>query len=221
MENEREEHDVSTNSEREDTSVGGDDQDVIMTKEKQEEIAEGESKAVFWLRVLVLCVLVISTVSVVLGVYFYMSGAEEDEFETKFNSDAHKVVKALGNTLDQTLGATDAFIVKTVTYARYSNSEWPFVTMPAFSIQATKLLRLSKAFQFSMSHIVTQDQRDEWQQYANDTHGWIDESLEIQANDEDWHGTNVREYDTSYSIHGFAGPIEDPWPLGNNTYIPS
>jgi class 3 adenylate cyclase len=221
MENKGDEHDVSVNSDREDTSVGIDDQDVVMTKEKQEEIAESESKAVFWLRVVVLCVLVASTLSVVLGVYFYMSDAEEEEFENKFNSDAHKVVKAIGSTLDQTLGATDAFIVKMVTYARYSNSDWPFVTLPAFSIQATKLLRLSKAFQFSVSHIVTPDKRDDWQRYANDTHGWIDESLEIQANDEDWHGTNMQAYFTSYSIVGLAGPVEDPSPYAKNTYIPS
>jgi class 3 adenylate cyclase len=213
--------DVSVNSDSEDMSVGVDDQDVIPTKEKQEEIAEGESKAVVWLRVLVLCVLVISTLSVVLGVYFYMSGAEEEDFENKFNSDADKVVKAIGKTLDQTLGATDAFIVKMVAYARYSNSDWPFVTLPAFSIQATKLLRLSKAFQFSMSHIVAQDERDDWQRYANATHGWIDESFEIQANDEDWHGSLARDYVTSYDINGFAGSIQDPSPHGNNTYMPS
>lgn len=83
MEVQTKEHgvDVSVNSDSEYMSVGVDDQDVITTKEKKEEIAEGESKAVVWLRVLVLCVLVVSTVSVVLGVYFYMSGAEEEEFE--------------------------------------------------------------------------------------------------------------------------------------------
>jgi hypothetical protein len=173
--------DASCHSESEDSKAA------TMTPEEIEEIGKGESKAVFWSRIAVLAVLVAATVGVALSVFFYMSGSETDQFETQFNSDALKVQEAVGKSLDSTLGATDAFVVKLVAYARYSNcSTWPFVTMPDFGIHATKLLRLSKALTVGVSHVVEPDERDEWQKYASKNDGWIDESIDIQANDEDY-----------------------------------
>jgi hypothetical protein len=49
-------------------------------------------------------------------------------------SDSLKVFDAVG-TLDLTLGAVDNFIVKAVSYAKYSNSTWPFVTIPDFAVK--------------------------------------------------------------------------------------
>jgi class 3 adenylate cyclase len=190
------------------------------TQELQEEIAKGENKAVFWLRVIVLLVLLTSTIGVAVAVYFYMTDAETDEFETQFNSDAAKVLEEVGKSLDNTLGATDAFVVNMIAYARYSGSEWPLVTMPDFSIQATKLLRLSKAVHMSIYHVVEPDKQAAWQEYANKTHGWIKESVAVQEKDEDWHGPIVYDYNTSYEIFGFAGPLQEP-AAGKKNYLPS
>jgi hypothetical protein len=206
--------DASCHSESEES------QEVVMATEEIEEIGKGESKAVFWSRIAVLAVLVASAVGVALVVFFYLSGSETDEFETQFNSDALKVQEAVGKSLDSTLGATDAFVVKLVAHARYSNSTWPFVTLPDFGIQATKLLRLSKAMNMGINMIVKPDERDTWQKYASENHGWIDESVEIQSNDEDWYGPIVREYNTSYDIYGFAGPVQEPGPYMDN-YLPN
>lgn len=191
-----------------------------ITQEQKEEIATGENKAVFWSRVVVLLVLLASAIGVAVAVYCYMSKSETDEFETQFNSDAAKVLEEVGKSLDNTLGATDAFIVKMIAYARNSDSQWPFVTMPAFSIHATKLLRISKAFHMGISHIVKPEQRAAWQEYANNTNGWIQDSLDVQERDEDWHGPIQRNYPRSYEIFGFVGPLQEPTPYLNN-YIPS
>jgi predicted membrane-bound mannosyltransferase len=62
------------------TSVG-----VVREPTKREtddvQIGNAENNLVFWLRMIVLAVLVLSTVSVELVVFFYTSDAEEDEFE--------------------------------------------------------------------------------------------------------------------------------------------
>jgi hypothetical protein len=104
------------------------------------QIANAENNLVFWIRMIILAALVASTVSVACVVYFYTSDSEEEAFEKQFTSDSLKVFEAIGTSLDLTLGAADAFIVKVVSHARFSNSTWPFVTIPDFAVQAAKLL---------------------------------------------------------------------------------
>jgi hypothetical protein len=41
-----------------------------------------------------------------------MAGAENDEFEKQYHSDASKVLEAIGKSLDDPLGATDASSLK-------------------------------------------------------------------------------------------------------------
>ena len=76
------------------------------------QIANAENNLVFWIRMIVLAVLVVSTISVALVVFFYTSDSEQFDFEEQFISDSQKVFEAVGTSLDLTLGAADAFIVK-------------------------------------------------------------------------------------------------------------
>jgi hypothetical protein len=108
--------------------------------------------------------------------------------------------------LEGSLGATDAFIFQLVAYSRYSDSAWPFVTMPSFAIHATKLLKLSKAFHFSLNIFVKPEERDDWESYANRSDGWIEESFEIQAGSSDWKGPISTDFATSYKIFDYSQP---------------
>jgi hypothetical protein len=126
----------------------------------------------------------------------------------------------IGTTFEQTLGSTDAFITQLVAYARYSHSPWPFVTMPSFAIHATKLLKLSKAFYFSVYPFVEPWERDEWQSYANASDDWIYESLDIQAKDEDWWGEPETSFGTSYEIYSGNEAQTAPYDYMNN-YLPT
>jgi hypothetical protein len=196
-----------------------------LTPQLREVIDKGESRTAFCLRSLAFLVLIVSAIATSLAVFFYITSTEKDEFETQYNSDAKKVLESVGKALDDTLGATDAFIVKMIAYADDSNSTWPFVTMSHFAVQATKLLKLSKAIRINMSHIVQPEQRAEWQKYASNNDGWIDESIDIQEKNEDWKHSVDREYNTSYELVGFApdfsvGPIRNATPY-MNTYMPS
>ncbi len=56
------------------------------------QIAGAENNLVFWIRMIVLAVLVVSTVSVVLAVCFCTSDSEEDDFEKGFISYSLKVL---------------------------------------------------------------------------------------------------------------------------------
>ena len=63
-------------------------------KEAREVIAKQESRFVFVFRVLVMLVLVISAICVSLGVHSYATTQEVQAFETKFNSDATKILES-------------------------------------------------------------------------------------------------------------------------------
>ena len=75
-------------------------------------------------------------------VHQYIQEQEQSAFEHQFHSDAQKILDSFGKSLDDTLGATYAFITKLTSYARSTNQSWPFVTMPYFYIHAAKLAKL-------------------------------------------------------------------------------
>ncbi len=72
----------------------------------------------------------VSTVGVAVTVYRYVSTAEHTSFEGHFQDDSDKVLEAIGSTLELTLGSVDNFLVGMVSFARYTNATWPFVTVP-------------------------------------------------------------------------------------------
>lgn len=190
-------------------------------KEKAEAIAKTEGKLVFGFKMLAFSVLILSAVAVCTWVYLYTTGKEEEAFDARYHNDATKVVESIGTTFKQTLGSTDAFITQLVAYARYSNSSWPFVTMPAFGIHATKLLKLSRAFYFSVYPFVKPGQVDQWLDYTNKTNGWIHESLDIQAKDEDWWGPTETSFGHRHEIFGKGGQgVNEPFDYMNN-FLPS
>jgi hypothetical protein len=187
------------------TSVATGKEDQHRTPEEQEEIAQSETKAVFWLRMMVLLVLILSAVAVSLSVYFYTSESEQNEFETQFNSDSVKVLEAVGNTLDTTLGAADAFVLRVVAYGRYSNSTWPYVTLPNHAVQAAKLLSLTKGFFMSQSHLVSEEQRAVWEPYSNANDAWVSEAVDVEKQDERFNGLLDTPINTSPVLYDQGG----------------
>jgi hypothetical protein len=211
---------ASSSAGSEGESVGTDKEEYTKTTEEQEEIAKSETTAVFWLRLAVLLVMTLSAVAVALSVYFYTSGSEQDEFETQFTSDSIKVLESVGLTLDTTFGAADAFVLKLVAYARYSNSSWPYVTLPAHAVQAAKLLSLSKAFYVSQSHLVSEEQRALWEPYSVANNAWVYEAIEVEKKAARFDGlldgpilTSPNLYDSSGIRPQGLGPYLPTWQI--------
>jgi hypothetical protein len=93
-------------------------------------IAKRETAVVNWFRLALSVVLAASIAGVGYGVFTYINASEQQEFEEQFHADAYKVFESIGKSLDVTIGAVDALVVSMVSFARYSNSSWPFVTLP-------------------------------------------------------------------------------------------
>ena len=195
-----------------------------LSKEEQEVIAKQESRAIFWLRVLVVLVLVASTVGVCIAVHNHLSNAEEEDFTSQFESDAAKMIEGIADSFDNTFGAADTFALSLVSFAKSTNMTWPFVTFPDFTVQGMKVLKSSNAFMVGLYPIVEVEQIDEWKQYASEHDDWVKEALEIHANDPDYDAklVGLDEYAVSYELYGTSGLVEEPSPLGNYSYyLPS
>jgi flagellar basal body-associated protein FliL len=142
--------------------------------EKDEsKIATAETKAVFRLKIFVISFLVASAIGVALVVYYFTSNAEENEFEETFQDNAAKVLEALGSSLFLTLGAFDNYVITVVSFARFTNATWPYVTVPDYAVRTAKIRRLSKAVVVSQYHFVTTEQRTTWENYTSQNSAWV------------------------------------------------
>ncbi|CAB9510944.1 Receptor-type guanylate cyclase gcy [Seminavis robusta] len=186
-----------------DSTTGGGRDHVVPTSNEREKMAEKEKKAVTCLRLVLLAVLVVSAVVVSVVLYLYTSGKEQEEFESQFDSDVFKLMESLGQHLDLTLGSVDAFVYKMVSHAKSSKSEFPFVTVPDFGVQAAKVLSTSVFFYLGSYASVKNDQRLAWENYTADpnNHYWLEENIhQVQVDDPNYHGPIVEDFITSYQL---------------------
>ncbi|KAL7569398.1 hypothetical protein ACA910_010482 [Epithemia clementina (nom. ined.)] len=164
------------------------------TKQEEDNIAKYESRAVTFVRFLVVFLLFAVTAGVAVGVYFYVSNQETDSFEDDFNDSAEKAFDAIGSVLDRSLKASDSLMNSAITYQQYNNLSWPFVTVPNFSVEAQKILALSRASAISIYPKVLDADRSAWEEYAHENQGWIDESLLKQKENPFFTGAVVEGY---------------------------
>jgi hypothetical protein len=180
---------------------------------EEEAFAVSESRAVSYLRLCVLAVLVASAAAVSIGVYFYTLNSELASFEASFSDDATKVMEAVSSSLYITLEAADSYLVNTVSHARSIDQQWPFVTLPDLAVRLAKLRSLSKAVVVQQSHFVTAAQREEWENYTLTHDGWAQEALDIQKTDKNYHGAVYDSYIPERVIRTYTGPSEGPGPF--------
>jgi hypothetical protein len=174
---------------------------------KEEKLAKTEDQAVTWLRVLVVLVLVGAALAVSISVYLYLHGEEQAAFESQFESDAGKLLDYIGSTLENTLGPADALIVNLLAHVRATNQSFPFVTMPSYGLQMTKMLRISKAFSVSLSWVVEPDQIEAWKVYAEYMNGpMTQEAMRIMAGDPDWEGLIYKPASNCYDLFTWGNP---------------
>jgi hypothetical protein len=180
---------------------------VDTASEESEQFAVKETKALFWIRLFLFSIVLVSAVCTAVAVYYYTSDAESKEFEERFDNEAAKIFEAVGGSLNLSLGAIDSFIVGLLSYARTTNSTWPYVTLPDYAVRVAKLRAFSKAFSVSQYHFVNGDQREEWEEYSFAHDSWVTEAMQFQKKDRNFHGKLMSEYEPS-GIYDNDGVVE-------------
>lgn len=186
-----------------------------LSKEQETELAkitQKENKAVFWLRMLLVGVLLVCAVVVAILVHKYSRDEEENAFHAQFESDSHKMFEAIGNNFDLTMGAADAFMFRLVSQGHSTNSTWPFVTIPDLAVQTAKLLGQTKSIYVAMMPFITKKMRPAWENFTRYNDGWVEKALEVQSRNPDFHGPILWDYNVSHIIWDNSGLIPEDAP---------
>lgn len=83
--------------------------------------------------------------------------------------------------LKQKIAAIAALGVTFTAFAKHENRTWPFVTMNDFQQRSASTRSLSGSYFFELLPIVSDAQREEWEEYSVAQKAWLSEGREYQA----------------------------------------
>jgi signal transduction histidine kinase/CheY-like chemotaxis protein len=142
-----------------------------------EYLSPRESMPICVLRFAVLFVWLAAACCVSYGVYWYTKRSAFHEFEIQYQADAEKIVESFHATLDKRLGAINTLATALTMYAKCSNHTFPFVTMPDFVVSGSNTRILADAAIVHWLPLVTEETREEWEEYAYANRHQVDEEL--------------------------------------------
>jgi hypothetical protein len=175
----------------------------------QNTIGKKETQEVYKFKIIVLIVLFLSAIVTATCVYVFISKKEEEQFHEQFQSYAAKVLDAVGNSIDQTLIPMDTLAVNLVSYAHATNSPWPFVSLPDFGLRLAKALPLTDATILTFAPIVRPEQKLDWEIYADQSKGWMNDSMHLLENWDGYYGSIGYNWTTNPVIYTDHGDLEN------------
>jgi len=162
-----------------------------------------EDTRVYKLKLCLLGLLLCLTVAGAMLVHYFISREDQNKFEYHYKVASSRVLAAIGESIDNTLGGTDAMAVSLASYASLVNATWPFVTIPNFYLNSKKYAKQSNAVWTTVYHIVTAEERLEWEAYTATHNGWIDKDIAMQKTDPNYQGPIITEREDFNVIHGW------------------
>jgi len=155
-----------------------------------ESLATKESKDLVMYRFFLVTVLFWSTVGVGMAVWIYFLDEINEEFGELYAEEADALFDRLARKFLVAFGAIDSFVLALST--QFAN--WPFVTVPQFSAQADKLLKLTSALVITNYHFVEKNQREQWKAYSASHDYWLEDETPNQQ---------INRSSQTPSLHGF------------------
>lgn len=147
------------------------------TNELEDKLGKDETKAVRNFRILFLASLIgVAVLSSVL-VFVYTRNTEKQEFETTYKGHGRKVLEAFQEDSYRKMQALESLSSTITSYALDHNLTWPFVTVANSARVFGPYLSLADAAYLLMMPLVPTRQRADWEVYASNNLGWIDEDL--------------------------------------------
>ncbi len=135
-----------------------------------ESLATQESKDLIRFRLFLVTILFWTTIGVGLAVWIYFTETIESGFEIHFDDEAQEVYEETASKIMIAYGAIDSFAL--ALSAQFS--DWPFVTVPNFSLQAERLQNLSSAVIVTNYHLVEKDEIEDWEVYTANNDFWVE-----------------------------------------------
>jgi hypothetical protein len=154
------------------TTAGGHQNDILAAK---------ESRAVTRLRIGMVLVLVSTAIAVSATAFHLTSQNEQEKFTSFFNDQAKRIVDAFSITSSNRMATLESFALSITSHAKYSNSTWPFVTMPDFERRGTSVSRQAQVMSMMLvPKVRDEDTRLQWEDYAVGNQDWFTAGLAVQ-----------------------------------------
>lgn len=143
-----------------------------------ESLAKAETRSVSILRIAVISTLLLTGAIVSGGVYLYTRNEESENFTSHFEDSALQVVESFSDMVERHLGAVGSLSSDFTSYALQSNSSFPFVTLPDFAERGSHFRAQSGSHIVHWLPLVTNEKRQAWEEFTNQTRSHIDEEFE-------------------------------------------
>jgi hypothetical protein len=140
-------------------------------------LARRETKVVKVLRMLVLVLLFVTATLTSIGVYFYTSNEETQNFEAGYQTNAQRIVESFHDALERRLEAINSMATAMTSYSLDTKQKFPFVTIPHFEIRGSDVRVQAGATNILWLPLVTDETRVAWEEYALINRSQIDEAF--------------------------------------------
>ncbi|CAB9513338.1 Receptor-type guanylate cyclase gcy [Seminavis robusta] len=177
-------------------------------------IANSESKQVYYLRSLLVLVLVLVAAGVSTAVFLFARGSEQKDFETQYYDHALKVTSSFRANAKLRLGAIESFAVSIASGAKARGETWPMVTTPDFERKAQYILELSSVISLTIFPLVTTEDRPAWEDYSGKSTDWIIQGLAYQEQ----HISDHFDYEAERVVLDYVDLVMDG-PLQNGQLV--
>jgi len=135
-------------------------------KETRLNLARRETKAVKFLKYVVLMVLFLTALGISLATYFYARSVEQDSFRADFDSVAVVTIRSFAEAVEHRLTAMDAVAVGVTSHAVASASPFPNVTIPDWEVKAATLRTQTGSIYVFWLPFVTDETRAGYEAYT-------------------------------------------------------
>lgn len=183
-----------------------------------EEFAGIEDKVIAKnLRIVVFAIFFTLGVALPIVVYKTMSKHQEESFEGTFYSLSSKVLDSVEVKLVRQLNAADSLRIAVTSYASSSVNDgkdlWPYVTLPDWDLRANNVRDMGEFLSISLSPVVNQEQRFEWQNYTQNGLDWLWQAQERGS--QLTHTTRQRALEGVGSLSNVDKIVQSTWNGGH------
>ena len=158
-------------------------------------LAQKETRQIGWLKITALVAFVLATCFASVYIYLATKQSEQSQFQEAYSEQAFQVIDQFASNLLHTIGILDQFSVTISSLAAFTNTTWPFLTLPDFALRVASIQNLAKhANGVNFSPLVSQLQRQAWESYClRLAQGWVSAGLSQEQNGMDYVDFNYRK----------------------------
>ena len=154
-------------------------------------------------------------------VYFYLKSQEKNEFEHTFTSQSFSIFDSVSIQLGNNLAIADTFALALTSYARSSESRWPFVTLPDSALSMSKVRAHTKSSLFTILNLVSDETRSSYEQYVLQNYNWANETVSLQATDESLNSFDFKLADEVSVLNEISDLSGEATPVNTGPYTAS